>query len=215
MNKNRKIYCILALVTLIHVGGIVCMEYASIPVRNTNPDKRLIVKTVTLMRKKKASPKKKTVAVKTEVKKQAPPKKKPVLVKKQTKRETLLAEAKASFVKVTKKAPDRGVLDDIGVIESLKIDDLEKIAGSDQGYIGILAGCLRRSLRLPEFGDIRVSLCINSQGKVVETKILHAENENNRRYVEKVLPTVHFPPFGNYFKNEKTHTFTITLTNDI
>lgn len=222
MKKNRGLYLIIALVIFIHFSGILWIGSAAPLLKYTPSEKRLVVKTVSLVPEKPGSVKKTSVISKktpVTVKKSSPvlkkETKKPEIVKNQSKREKLLAKAKVSFGKVTKKHSNREALEDVSVIDSLKVDSIEKVNGVDQGYLSILAGCLRCSLRLPEYGDIRVSLCLSSQGSIVEIKILNAENENNKRYVEKVLPTVLFPAFEKYFKNEKNHTFTITLTNDI
>lgn len=95
-------------------------------------------------------------------------------------------------------------------VETLKIDGVE-----DHGYYSQLAACLKENLRLPEFGEVRVSLTLDCRGKVIQVKIISAQNENNKRYVEKILPKVNFPSFDQAFKNEKEHTFSITLANDL
>lgn len=72
---------------------------------------------------------------------------------------------------------------------------------------------LKILLKLPEMGDVKVTLTLNRQGKVVKTEIISAANLMNRKAIEAQLPTIQFPPFGKTFVGENTHTFTITLTN--
>ncbi len=76
-----------------------------------------------------------------------------------------------------------------------------------------LVSRLRILLKLPEMGDVRVALTLNRQGKVIKTEILSAANQVNKRAIETQLPAIQFPPFGQAFPGENTHTFTITLTN--
>lgn len=72
---------------------------------------------------------------------------------------------------------------------------------------------LKFMLKLPETGDVKVSLTLNRQGKVVKSEILSSENPVNRKSVETHLPAIQFPPFGQAYIGESTHTFTLTLTN--
>lgn len=123
----------------------------------------------------------------------------------------LIAQARERLNRLGKSSKS---IDQAKGVESLKIDSIEGGA-EDQGYYSQLAACLRQNLRLPEFGEVRVHLTIDCMGKAIRVKIVNSQNENNRRYVEKVLPKVGFPPFDKAFKNEKEHTFSITLANDL
>lgn len=211
MNRDRRFIMIALTVVLVHSGGIGWLELSSSPLHYKTPQERLVVKTMTLTqpkveRKKSPQPVKMT---------QAPKKKAPSSKKKEfTKREKLLAMAKENLGQVLNQKRTVKPLDDVGMIESMKVDSLEPVEGEDKGYYGALANTLRHSLRLPEFGEVKIHLTLDRHGRVVEVKIVGTENENNQRYVEKVLPTVQFIPFGKYYRNEKTHTFMITLTND-
>jgi flagellar biosynthesis GTPase FlhF len=127
-------------------------------------------------------------------------------------RDRLIAQAKANLKNVNKTTQS---LQEVGIIESMQVDSVETGGVEDQGYYAALASSLRRHLRLPELGEVKVLLRLHCQGTVVQVSIVGAENENNRRYVEKVLPTVVFPPFGKAFNHEQEHTFTLTLTNDL
>lgn len=73
---------------------------------------------------------------------------------------------------------------------------------------------LKQLLRLPQYGDVEVELTLLRSGKVALLKIIKAENLTNKAHVEKVMPTLSLPPFGNCFAGEQQHLFKITLSNE-
>lgn len=152
-----------------------------------------------------------------------PPQKKKEVVKVDDKKRDLLAKAKESIAKIqssrdnkgTSKSKDASELRDLGTIDSLHVDSADTIKPEDMGYYGVLASYLRQALRFPEFGEVKVQLTLNRGGEVTKVETLSAKSENNKQYVEKMLPTLRFPPFGKNFGKDTQHTFTITLTNDL
>lgn len=107
-------------------------------------------------------------------------------------------------------------------ITSLQIDALsssEKGASSlnstEVSYSNELAGHLKRLLRLPEIGDIKIKLTLDRSGKVYKMEVVSSESAANRRYIEKTLPGLSFPAFGTNFESMANYTFAITLSNEL
>lgn len=178
---------------------------------------------------KKPAPKK--VAVKKPgVKKAAPIKKaaptKPAVDPKaaavKAKQRELVAQAQASLAKVGKAAPALKGVAVAGPVPS-KIDSLSVDAVGDDlalnvreiGYRNELASRLRRLLKLPEHGDVKVKLKLERSGKFLSVSIVQAQNSANRKYIEKMLPTLTFPSFGSNFTGHQEYTFLITLSNEL
>ena len=67
---------------------------------------------------------------------------------------------------------------------------------------------------MPEYGDIKIKLTLNRQGKVTKIIVTSSASVANRQYIEKVLPSLTFPVFGAPFGDAKDYTFTITLSNE-
>jgi colicin import membrane protein len=107
------------------------------------------------------------------------------------------------------------------VITSLEIDNLSApketllMSQYEKSYRDELAARLKLLLRLPEYGDVKVDLTLNRSGKVNKIKIISAESALNRKYIEKTLPELSFPAFGDNFAIASEYTFSITLSNEI
>lgn len=93
-------------------------------------------------------------------------------------------------------------------IETLKIDIPEENEMSDYNENLIL--CLRQSLHLPDFGEVKIKITLRKDGSVDQLAVLKAESENNRRYLETHLPLIQFPAP----KKEK-YTFVLTFCNEV
>ena len=75
-------------------------------------------------------------------------------------------------------------------------------------------GRLKLYLKLPEMGVVRIKLTVERDGRVSHVAILYTESEKNKAYVEKTIPTLTMPAFGDRFKNKNNHIFPITLSNE-
>ena len=73
---------------------------------------------------------------------------------------------------------------------------------------------LRRLLRLPEFGDVKLKLTLERSGKIANVSVLSAQSSLNRTYIESTLPTLKFSDFGKNFSGQSQYTFVINLTNE-
>jgi colicin import membrane protein len=184
-------------------------------------------------------------AVKKEPPKPAVKKKKPVaLPKKQTKKPptatqknsqktaqkkleekkaSMLREALSSLNRVEKHAPSTktaAVTVSAPKIGSLSAENMTPSASSAKeakapSYHDELVQRLKLALQLPEYGEVKLELTLNRSGKVVKLKCVQAKSRKNANYLEKMIPSVTFPPFGHNFTNEKQHTFRLRLSEDI
>jgi len=73
---------------------------------------------------------------------------------------------------------------------------------------------LKSSLRLPDFGALKIELTIRKNGKVEKVKILSSESAKNRQYVEQNMTQIQFSAFGNQFEGQESVTFPIILNNE-
>lgn len=175
----------------------------------------------------KSAPKKE---IKIEPKKTAPstPKPDPKAEAAQAKRRELIANAQKSIGNIDStrgkvSASKTTVLAATGIpsrIESLQIESLSshdgpQLSKHEQSYYDELGGRLKLLLRLPEFGEVKVKLTLERSGKFSKVAIVSAKSASNRSYLEKTLPTLKYPSFGNNFGTETQYTFVITLSNEM
>lgn len=106
-------------------------------------------------------------------------------------------------------------------IGSLQVDALpfDTGTGSDWGskevsYSGEVASRLKKALKLPDYGAVKIKLTLDRTGKVIKVETLSSESAKNKTYAESKIPTLLFPPFGQRFKDADQNTFVITLQND-
>lgn len=161
----------------------------------------------------------------TAVKKQAPPAQKTAIVEKgdsqNKKKQELLKNAQAQLAKVKKNTPSPPTLAER---TTPSIDKLHLNAvplGNSKGetvqqtkYQDELASRLKLLLKLPEEGDVKLKLTLESSGKVSKVEILSSQSEMNRKYVSEKMPTLSFAPFGNDFGSTSSYAFVIVLKSD-
>ncbi len=102
--------------------------------------------------------------------------------------------------------------------ESLVAIDAEDTASCTPGersYYDELVRRLKLSLKLPEYGEVKLKLLISRQGAVVSLQNVKSKSKKNADYIEKAVPKLHLPPFGQNFPGEKEHTFRLTLSNEL
>lgn len=144
----------------------------------------------------------------------------------------ILAKAKESFAKVgetrgkidnvTKQSTDLALAQNPQMLGSLQVEALAFVDGGGQSsfsakerrYSDEVAYRLKSSLRLPEYGAVKIKLTLSREGKVVHVETLHSENRKNKSYVEEKVKTLLFSSFGKEFSGAPEMTFVITLQND-
>lgn len=101
-------------------------------------------------------------------------------------------------------------------LDSLQIEALPlgNNAPMEISYRDELAYRLKRALKMPDHGQVKVKLTLERSGKVASVKVESSESPKNKQYVEKTLPTLIFPPFGDRFEGVSQYTFMITLNNE-
>ena len=128
-------------------------------------------------------------------------------------------QAKKTNLQGTKNSQASKSLTKIGALQA---DALQIIACEDyvlgsqeRSYYDELIMRLKISLKLPEFGEVKALLTLNRLGKVIKAQVTSSKSSKNRKYIEAMLPTLSFPPFGQNFNSEKDHSFTLTLNSDV
>ncbi len=134
----------------------------------------------------------------------------------------LLASAEESIAKIDKNR-DKGSTSPTkagailpGKIEKLQIDAVgnDRLTGTEASYRDELSIRLKRLLRLPEFGEVKLKLTLERTGRVANITVLNSQSTLNRTYIESTLPTLKFIDFGKNFSGENNYTFIINLTNE-
>ncbi len=213
---------ILTFVTIVHLLTLMVLGVGW-PTMHT-PERKakvLRVQTVKLRPPPPKVSKPKTVAAKPKPKKKAPPKKKkPKKVAKKTPKK-----------KAVKKKRDPEDMRERKLLEELR-ESLAKIEKSQKNYKAKpvpqskpraaepqaskyeqeLVVRLRLMLRLPEYGDVKVRLTLQRDGSIAKVEVLKTKSQKNEKYVAQTLPGMRFPSFGKNYRNEKQHSFILTLT---
>lgn len=103
-------------------------------------------------------------------------------------------------------------------LHPLKIDTIKEIDNDgdvgDESYEQSLVGCLKESLDLPEFGEVKIELTLSINGDMMKLRVLESQSEKNKTYLEKNLKLMKFPPFGG-LSSDKKRTFILTFCNDL
>jgi hypothetical protein len=82
------------------------------------------------------------------------------------------------------------------------------------GYRQDLAERVQLSLRLPDFGMVKLEVTLDRSGSVQSVNVLSSASKENRDYVLEQVHSLRFIPFGDYFPGEKQHTFCLNLSHD-
>jgi colicin import membrane protein len=143
------------------------------------------------------------------------------------KQKVLVAKAQESIAKINKNRNTLTSLKDTttadakipGALQSLHIDalpigEIKELNSEEIGYRDELAGRLKLFLKLPEFGEVKIKLTLERSGKVSKVLIVSFQSDTNKKYIERTVPTLNFPPFSNNFGNLANYTFLISLNND-
>ena len=103
-------------------------------------------------------------------------------------------------------------------ITALKIDTINEIdndeSQGDFSYQERLVCCLKETLDLPEFGQVKIELTLTVSGDVMKLRVLASESEKNKSYLEKNLRQMKFPSFGGS-EMENKRTFILTFCNEL
>lgn len=100
-------------------------------------------------------------------------------------------------------------------IETLHIETTASLSEKELSYRNELAHRIKMLLKLPQYGDIQIKLTVDRSGNVLNMQVLTSESKENKSYIEKTLPKLKMPSFGDHFGGDVQQTFTITMSNEI
>jgi len=83
----------------------------------------------------------------------------------------------------------------------------------EEHFADVLVDILHHALHLPDFGEVKIALTLRKEGSIAKLLVLKAESEENRKYLERHLPTLRFPPLQGASAKETEHTFILTFCN--
>jgi hypothetical protein len=99
-----------------------------------------------------------------------------------------------------------------GVITLSSQGPLEPVQTSHpEDAVGSITGYLQRYLQLPDIGEVQIQLTLRKDGKIESMKVIKAESEENRKYLEKHLPEISFPL--SIIKGLSSRTFLLAFCN--
>lgn len=84
-----------------------------------------------------------------------------------------------------------------------------------QEYQETLSLFLQSSLRLPDFGAVRVAIRLAKDGRVLNVEVLDEVSKTNQDFLLERLPKLRFPPIAEAFPDSSEERFIITLSNDL
>jgi len=217
MNENQILLKITIAVIATHLTLLGWSAYSNPTTLEYKPTNKLVVKTIQLNQEKQVAeappaPTPPAPKPKPKPKPKPEPKKEPKPDPKPKIDQALLEKAKESIAKLHQNKNKKTTTGTKvpGKIEQLDIDTIS----NDGAYEAELAAKLRLFLRLPEFGAVTIKLTLEQSGKVIKVETIETKNENNKKYVEKTVPTLKLPSFGNSLGKAKQYTFLITLKNE-
>jgi len=138
---------------------------------------------------------------------------------------SLLRELEESIAKIEDKSdknrkvknPDaKGKLSTPMVLQIDALNGLvQESSDKAEDYASLLAQCLHASLHLPDFGEVKIELTLKQDGKVAKLKVLKAESEQNKKYLESHLPQLQLPHLNGSFAKQEEHTFVLNFCNEL
>lgn len=93
------------------------------------------------------------------------------------------------------------------------IEPKGQVSTAMQSYGSALIAYLENQLDLPEFGVVRVELCLNRDGHLLKSLVVASESEKNSEFLKNRLPELAFPCFNDFQIRENTLTFTVSFRN--
>lgn len=142
-----------------------------------------------------------------------PMKKKSAPPKKHKPEPDVLKEIAESFDVLASEAPKKTVRPSLNVPikKTPKTKEPEERSSStDATYDEYLIAFLQNALDLPEFGDVKMEIEMDSFGKIIDCRILESKSSKNAKFLKEEIESLHFPiPFD----MEKKHKFTIVFRN--
>lgn len=178
--------------------------------------------------KAKSTPKKPETSTKLPVKKpsqtikkQEPvkEKEKPTEIKKQkTAQEQRLKEIQERIAKIEAKSdrmsskPEFIVPAMIALSTPATSEHIEEASFAEEDSVSFLVGYLQQNLQLPDVGEVQIQLTFRKDGSIEDIKVLKAESQKNKKYLEEHLTKLSFPSMNTSSK-EPSRSFLLTFCN--
>lgn len=124
---------------------------------------------------------------------------------------TLAKELEKSIAQIQTSTPEKSA-PPVRKIAKLQIDAPEE---KQSDYVASLTRYLHTALHLPDFGQVKMQLTVRQDGTIVKLLVIKAESEENRKYLEKHIPLLHFPPLQGEYAKDNTHTFVLAFCNEL
>lgn len=105
-----------------------------------------------------------------------------------------------------------------GIVSGVPSQGTEEssVAGTPEGfYISDLVRRLQLHVRLVEPGEVRVKLTLTRKGSVTDVTIVSCRSAAVKKSIGAALRAVPFSAFGNCFRGEESHSFSLRLSNDL
>ncbi len=83
----------------------------------------------------------------------------------------------------------------------------------DVGYAEFLIAYLQNTLNLPEYGEVKMEIEIDQDGKLISSRILSSKSEKNAQFLSEELYFLSFPIPPSYFGKEGKK-FVVTFKNN-
>lgn len=89
-----------------------------------------------------------------------------------------------------------------------------EVLSAAKEYEDILVTFLKAHLELPDRVEVHLKLTLKRSGEIEKLEKLESTSSDNIAYLNRLIPTLNFPPFSALLKNETSHTFSLLLTSE-
>jgi hypothetical protein len=102
-------------------------------------------------------------------------------------------------------------------ISSLQIDRADHSVADEKDllYNEMLATFLHQAIVLPEYGEVKLKIDIDEEGRVSQVKVIESQSKVNQRYLEKILPSLRFPRPPHHLSKTKKQSYVLTFCNEL
>ncbi|HEY2810202.1 MAG TPA: hypothetical protein VGJ00_02275 [Rhabdochlamydiaceae bacterium] len=96
-------------------------------------------------------------------------------------------------------------------MDALRVNE----ALSEEDYVHSLTNQMHASLHLPDFGEVKIELTLRQDGTIAKLRVLKAESDKNRQYLESHLPQLKFSCLKGAYAKQKEYTFVLNFCNEL
>ncbi len=212
LGRKQQIF---AVVWGLHAALVIGLIFNHLWTRSAQKIQPIIVRTyATSLEKKVSAPSKKTSSP---APKQKPPIKKtaakPAAPAATKPKNTQLLKQVAAALTELETLEKKQLSSSVAIPEKISLESKNEASSFEQTYSQSLIAYLENSLDLPEYGKVKLELCIDRTGRLIKSQVLASENEKNSEFLKNRLLELTFPCFNDFQIRENTLTFTISFRN--